>query len=67
VFLDDDARLIDDPDRSDAEDRFLLLGYSFQARCLVVIHRYWESNSVIRLFPARSATAQEEEQYWSLK
>jgi uncharacterized DUF497 family protein len=38
VFLDDNARLIDDPDHSDEEDRFLLLGYSFQARCLIVSH-----------------------------
>ena len=36
VFLDESARLIDDPDHSDDEDRFLLLGYSFQARCLIV-------------------------------
>jgi uncharacterized protein len=67
VFLDDTARLIDDPDHSDVEDRFLLLGYSFRARCLVVSHCYRESDSVIRLISARSATAQEEEQYWSLK
>jgi uncharacterized DUF497 family protein len=37
VFLDDDARLIDDPDHSDDEDRFVLLGHSFKARCLVVV------------------------------
>ena len=29
VFLDQSARLIDDPDHSEDEDRFLLLGYSF--------------------------------------
>ena len=29
VFLDESARLIDDPDHSSDEDRFLLLGYSF--------------------------------------
>lgn len=49
VFLDENARLIDDPDHSDDEDRFLLLGYSFQARCLIVSHCYRESDSVIRL------------------
>ena len=30
VFLDDNARLIDDPDHSDEEERFVLLGYSFR-------------------------------------
>ena len=40
VFLDDNARLIDDPDHSEEEERFLLLGYSFQARCLIVNHCY---------------------------
>ena len=33
VFLDENARLIDDPDHSEDEERFVLLGYSFQARC----------------------------------
>jgi uncharacterized DUF497 family protein len=67
VFLDESARLIDDPDHSGDEDRFVLLGYSFQARCLIVSHCYRESDSVIRLISARRATAQEEEVYWSLK
>jgi uncharacterized DUF497 family protein len=59
--------LIDDPDHSEEEDRFLLLGYSFQARCLIVSHCYRQSDSVIRLISARPATAQEEEVYWRLK
>jgi len=67
VFLDDTARLIDDPDHSDEEDRFVLLGYSFRARCLIVSHCYRESDSVIRLISARRATAQEEEVYWRLR
>ena len=67
VFLDESARLIDDPDHSGDEDRFLLLGFSFEARCLIVSHCYRESDAVIRLISARSATAQEEQIYWSLK
>ena len=67
VFLDDSARLIDDPDHSEEEQRFVLLGYSFRARCLIVNHCYLESNSVIRLISARRATAQEEEMYWRLR
>lgn len=67
VFLDESARLIDDPDHSENEDRFLLLGYSFQARCLMVSHCYRQSETVIRLISARRATVQEEEVYWSLR
>ncbi len=65
VFLDDNAR--DDPDHSAAESLFLLLGYSIQAKCLMVSHCYREQNSVIRLIPARRATAQEEQEYWSFQ
>jgi uncharacterized DUF497 family protein len=65
VFLDENARLIDDPDHSEVEDRFLLLGYSFQARCLIVNHCYRQSDSVIRVISARRATVKEEELYWS--
>ena len=67
VFLDASARLINDPDHSEDEDRFLLLGYSFQARCLIVSHCSRQSDSVIRLISARRATAQEEEMYWRLR
>jgi len=67
VFLDESARLIDDPDHSGDEERFVLLGYSFQARCLIVSHCYRESNSVIRLISARRATAQEERVYWRVR
>ena len=52
VFLDENARLIDDPDHSDEEERFLMLGYSFQMRCLIVTHCYRETDSVIRLISA---------------
>ena len=45
----------------------MLLGYSFQVRCLIVIHCYRESDSVIRLISARRATAQEEEVYWRFR
>lgn len=67
VFLDENARLIADPDHSAEDERFVLLGYSFQARCLVVSHCYRESDSVIRLISARHATAPEEEEYWSFR
>ncbi len=65
AFLDENGRLLDDPDHSDEEEeRFLLLGYSFHARCLIVSHCHRESNSRIRLISARRATSNEEELYW---
>ena len=67
VFLDEYARLIDDQDHSQEEERFALLGYSFEARCLIVNHCYREPNSVIRLISARRATAREEAVYWRLR
>ena len=67
AFLDERARLLDDPDHSEEEERFILLGYSLQARCLIVNHCYRESDSVIRLISARRATAREEQMYWILQ
>jgi uncharacterized protein len=40
VFHDPNARLISDPDHSDDEDRFILLGISERLRTLVVCHCY---------------------------
>jgi uncharacterized DUF497 family protein len=67
AFLDENGRLLDDPDHSENEDRFMLLAYSFNARCLIVSHCYRESDSVIRIISARRATAQEEKDYWRLQ
>ena len=38
VFTDEYARLIADPDHSDEEDRFVILGASIDSRLLVVCH-----------------------------
>jgi uncharacterized protein len=67
VFLDENARLIDDPDHSAEEERFVLLGFSFQARCLIVSHCYREAGSVIRLISALRASVQEEQIYWRFR
>ena len=45
VFYDDNALLISDPDHSDEEDRFILLGISQKTRMLVVCHCYRASVS----------------------
>jgi uncharacterized DUF497 family protein len=63
VFLDDRARLIDDPEHSPNEARFLLLGLSVRLRVLVVVHAYRETTGVIRLISARRATPRERQQY----
>lgn len=63
VFYDDDARIIDDPDHSEAEERFVLLGLSRRANLLMVSHCYRLSETVIRIISARKATAAEARQY----
>jgi uncharacterized DUF497 family protein len=63
VFADEHALLIDDPDHSATEDRFILLGLSARFRMLVVVHSYWESDEVIRIISARRATRAERQRY----
>ena len=63
VFTDDRAVLLDDPDHSADEDRFILLGLSSVLRVLVVCHCYRSSGNVIRLISARRADRQEREAY----
>jgi uncharacterized protein len=59
AFRDPNARLFHDPEHSQDEDRFILIGLSSTARPLVVIHCYKESDSVIRIISARKATRKE--------
>jgi uncharacterized protein len=59
AFLDENARLIADPDSSQDEDRFILLGLSIRLRLLVVCHCYRENDRVIRLISARKADPSE--------
>lgn len=63
VFADERARLIDDPDHSADEDRFLLLGLSSSLRILVVSHCYREAEGLIRIISARRATRDEQRSY----
>lgn len=63
VFSDENGRIIADPDHSDAEDRFVLLGLSWSMRVLVVCHCYREEADVIRIISARKATRREQAQY----
>ncbi len=63
VFFDERALLIHDPDHSDDEDRFILLGMSATLRVVVVCHCYREDNEVIRIISARKASKRERDQY----
>jgi uncharacterized DUF497 family protein len=65
VFADENARLKHDPDHSQDEDRFLLLGFSAKLRLLIVCHAYRENDGVIRIISARKATPNEHRQYGS--
>ena len=59
AFSDPNARLFHDPEHSEEEDRFILIGASSTAMPLVVIHCYKESDSVIRIISARRETKKE--------
>jgi uncharacterized protein len=63
VFSDENALLLADPDHSEEEDRFLLLGLSSEVRLLVVFHCYRARDSFIRVISARKADKSEREQY----
>ena len=63
VFFDDRAKRIDDPDHSDEEDRFVLLGLSQTPRLLLVCHCYRGESGVIRIISARKAKPREAKFY----
>jgi uncharacterized DUF497 family protein len=67
VFLDESAIRFFDPDHSDDEDRFLMLGISYRLRVLVVCHCCRMSDQVIRIISARKADRIEESNYWSAR
>ena len=63
MFYDDRAMRIGDPDHSDHEDRFVLIGMSPALRTLVVCHCYREDDEVIRIISARKANRMERAEY----
>lgn len=64
AFYDDEALVVEDPEHSADEDRFVLLGLSSLLRLLVVIHCFRDADDTIRI-SARKATAAEAGQYAS--
>ncbi len=63
VFYDENALVINDPEHSLDEERFVILGFSGKANLLVVCHCYRSENMVIRIISARKATKKEEKYY----
>lgn len=63
AFLDENARVVPDPEHSQEEDRFILLGVSTSLRVLVVCHCYRQGDEVIRIMSARKADREEQRQY----
>ena len=62
VFFDESALIIVDPACFE-EDRFLILGFSADAKLLVVCHCYRSGEEVIRIISARKATRNESNYY----
>ena len=63
VFDDENALIIDDPDHSLLEDRFIIIGFSENARLLIVCHCYRADDSLIRIISARKANRKERKEY----
>lgn len=61
AFLDPLSVTILDPDHSEGEDRFVLIGQSASGRFLVVVHA--DRGDAIRLISARRATRRERRTY----
>jgi len=64
AFADENGLLLDDPDHSEDEDRYVLLGLSAEIRIVVVIHAVRGRGNEIRIISARRATRREYRQYF---
>jgi uncharacterized DUF497 family protein len=64
VFYDENAIQFFDPDHSENEDRFILLGINIKLRSLVVCHCFRESETIVRIISDRQADGDEENEYW---
>ena len=64
VFFDEYAIEYPDPDHSEEEDRFIMLGLSRKLRVLLVCHCFREDESVIRIISARKGDESESMSYF---
>lgn len=67
IFFDEDAIEYYDPDHSEEEDRFLMLGLSYRVRVLVVSYCLRREGAEIRIIASRKATKKEQEIYFGGK
>lgn len=63
VFYDENALEFFDPDHSNDEDRYLMLGLSGRLRIMVVSYCLRKKGSEIRIISARKATKKEKRVY----
>ena len=63
VFFDEGSYVAADPDHSEDEDRFLIIGFSLRARVLLVCFCERERGNVVRIISARKATKREQVRY----
>jgi len=64
-FHDEYAIQFFDPDHSEDEERYILLGTSFKLKTLIVCHCYRQEETIVRIISARKADKDEAEAYWS--
>lgn len=67
VFYDEFAVQFFDESNSESEDRFLILGFSDEARLLIVCHCERDQGNTIRIISARKATKNEAGYYQRIK
>ncbi|OIQ94172.1 hypothetical protein GALL_239010 [mine drainage metagenome] len=67
VFYDEFAVQFYDDDSSASEDRFLMLGFSDEARLLIVCHCERDHGNIIRIISARKATKNEGTYYQGVR
>lgn len=63
VFYDERAILFDDPDHSEYEERFLIIGMSNEKGVCIISHCYRGADEIIRIISARKATKTEQSFY----
>jgi uncharacterized DUF497 family protein len=63
VFFDENAIEYFDPDHSEDEDRFLMLGLSYRLRILVVSYTLRKRGTEIRIISTKKATKKEQKEY----
>jgi len=64
VFYDENAVLFDDPDHSEYEDRYLIIGIAKSEKICIVSHCYrGMEDNIVRIISARKATKSEQQFY----